>query len=398
MFYLFIFILFSLFTLFELEDNFKLLRYQLTFVVIVFLFFIAGFRYETGVDWLQYTNDFKTIPTFSRLQLKDIFSGLNPLFFLLSILVKSLGGGIQSLFVIMQLIASVFLWKSVKKYTEYRLIALLLYFSLLYFHLDMNLMKQAVSTTIFFYSLRFIISRDFIKYVLFLILATGFHWSAILFLPLYFLIHRKYSTVLLSLLVVFFISFNLLHLQTGDLVYKLSSLVFGEESRITKKALFYTTSSVFSVKRVLNIGFIANVLIAFATLFFRENLNRRIKNFDIFLNIMLLQLFFYLVMYEFIELSGRLRFYTLISYLVILPYYIKIVKTLKGKVIVLILIILYSFTYVRVFASNNRIESISYNPYQNYLIYKMFKKRSSGKFRLNKYNEYFNKERSKNKK
>ncbi len=396
MFYFFIFITLSLVCFLEVEEKLYLLRYELAFVFASFLFVIAGFRYETGVDWLLYSENFKEIPNLKSLHFKDFFKELNPIFFALSVLIKYLGGGIQTLFAVMQFLASFFLWKSIKEDTEYRLLALLIYFSLLFFHLDMNLMKQAVSTTIFFYSLRYIIDRDLVKYTIFIILATGFHWSAILFFPLYFVIHRNYSTLLLSGLVAFFILFNLLQISTGNLVYKLSLILFGENSRITDKALFYTTSSIYSVKRVLNIGFIANSLIAIATLFFRENLKSKIKNFDVFLNLLLLQLFFYLVMYEFIELSGRLRFYTLISYIIILPYFISIIKTLKGRMIVLSLIILYSFTYVRTFTSNKRIESISYNPYQNYIIHKIFHKRSDGEQRLDKYNEYFEKQRSKN--
>ncbi len=398
MFYFLIFVTLSLVCFLELEDKLSLLRYQLAFVGLSFLFLVAGLRYETGVDWLQYTIDFKEIPTLKTLHFKDFFSELNPIFFSLSVLIKSIGGGIQTLFVVMQFLTSFFLWKSIKKDTEYRLLALLIYFSLLYFHLDMNLMKQAVSTSIFFYSLRYIIDKNLVKYTLFIILATGFHWSAILFFPLYFVIHRNYSTILLSSLVAFFILFNLLQISTGDLVYKLSLIIFGESSSITNKALFYTTSSVFSVKRIFNIGFIANNLIVIATLFFREKLNEKIKNFNIFLNLIILQLFFYLVMYEFIELSGRLRFYTLISYIIILPYFIQIIKTLKGKMIVLTLIILYSFTYVRIFTSNNRVESISYNPYQNYFIHKMFHKRSNGTKRLERYHKYFEKQRNKNRK
>jgi hypothetical protein len=357
------------------------------------LFFVAGFRYETGIDWLQYTTNFNQLKSFKDINVSNIFSRTEVGFFMLSTLIKSLGFDVQCLFVVMQLLISFFLWKTLKYFTDYKLLALLIYFSLLFFHLDMNLMRQALAVSIFFYSLKYIAQKNLIKYILFIFFGFLFHWSIIIFLPLYFFINKRYSTVLLSLLVVCFVLFYILHLKTGNLIYNLSDLFFGKNSNITYKVSYYTSNSLFSINRIFSVGSILNIVIIIFTLTFRKKLEIVMPNFNLFLNLMIIQLFFYFVLYEYIEFSGRLRFYTLIAYILILPYFIKVFNPLVDRIIVYFVIVLYCFSYANIYLIGNNQQTISYHPYQNYIVYKLTNKKSDGKERLNKYYYHFRKER-----
>jgi hypothetical protein len=295
----------------------------------------------------------------------------------------------------MQFLISVFLWKTLKYFTENKLLALLIYFSLLFFHLDMNLMRQALAVSIFFYSLKYIIQKNFFKYILFILLGFLFHWSIIIFLPLYFFINKRFSTTLLSSLVVCFVLFYVLQVKTGNLIYNLSDMVFGENSNITDKVSYYTSNSLFSIKRIFSVGSILNIAIILLTLIFRKKLENVMPNFNLFLNLMILQLFFYFVLYEYIEFSGRLRFYTLIAYIMILPYFIKVFKSLADRIIIYFIIVLYCFSYSYIYLIGKSEQTISYHPYQNYLVYKLTNKKSDGKERLNQYYKYFKEERKK---
>lgn len=52
-------------------------------------------------------------------------------------------------------------------------------------------LRQAIAIFCFIYSFKYLINRDFLKYAICSIIAVTFHHSAILLLPIYFLIHIK---------------------------------------------------------------------------------------------------------------------------------------------------------------------------------------------------------------
>ena len=384
---MFYFIVFSIIALLAMLDISKLnlrLRTEFTVLVILLLFFIAAFRYETGMDWLEYQNTFKFIPTLKSInKISDIFSGLDFGYHLLCIVLKSLGAGIQTVFFCMQLFGSILLWKSINKYSNQKTTSVLIYFSLLFFLLDLNLMRQMLTVNIFFYSISYIYDKQMWKYLGLILLASIFHWSAILFLPLYFVLNHSYKSRFLYAIVFVFVLFFLFQIKTGNLLYTITKNILGA-SAITNKVNYYTTEHVFSINRALSIGFFLNIFIFIVTMINREKLESSIKHFNILLNLMVLQLFFYLVTYEYIELSGRLRFYTLISYVVIIPGFIHIYKYIFNRIIVFISIVLYCLSYSYIYMIPNK-KTIAYNPYQNYLVHIIFNTQSSGKYRLKQY-------------
>jgi len=397
MFYFLIFSIIAILATLDINKTNIKLRAEISFIIVALLFFIAAFRYETGMDWLQYQKNFKSVPTiYSIYKISNIFNGLDISYQTLCILIKSFGGGIQTVFFIMQLIGSVFFWKSINRYSNLKITSTLIYFSLLFFLLDLNLMRQMLAVNIFFYSIKYIYEKKMWKYLAFVILAFTFHWSAIFFLPLYFILNHKFSSKFIYLLSLTFILFFVFQVKTGDLLYTLTNNLLGS-SEITNKVNFYTTQNLYSVNRVLNFGFISNVLIFIATMLHREKLETSISYFNILLNLMILQLFFYFVTYEYIELSGRLRFYTLISYIVILPGFIQIYKYLFNRIVIFSLIVLYCLSYSYIYMISSK-KTIAYNPYQNYLVHIIFNTQSTGEFRLKQYMIDFNKERMKIKK
>lgn len=392
MFYFIVFLIIALLAMLDISKSNLRLRTEFALLVILLLFFIAAFRYETGMDWLEYQDRFKSIPTFKSIhKISDLFGELDFGYHLLCTVLKSLGGGIQTVFFFMQLFGSVLLWKSIKKYSNQKTASVLVYFSLLFFLLDLNLMRQMLAVNIFFYSISYIYDKQMWKYFGFILLAFAFHWSAILFLPLYFILNHSYSSRFLYIIVLGFILFFLFQIRTGDLLYTITKSILGT-SAITNKVNYYTTTYLFSTNRTLSIGFFLNIFIFIVTMTNRKKLESSIKYFNLLLNLMILQLFFYLVTYEYIELSGRLRFYTLISYVVIIPGFIHIYHYLFNRIIVIIFIILYCFSYSYIYMIPNK-KTIAYNPYQNYLVHILFNTQSSGESRLMKYKTDFEMER-----
>lgn len=87
---------------------------------------------------------------------------------------------------ILTIIIYVNLYNSLKKYASYRAFALLIFMGF-WFFFTFTYLRQVLSATIAWYSIKYIINRDFKKFLLIVVLAFSFHNSAIVIFPLYFI-------------------------------------------------------------------------------------------------------------------------------------------------------------------------------------------------------------------
>lgn len=55
--------------------------------------------------------------------------------------------------------------------------------------LYLNIQRQSIALAILFYSIQYIERRNFLKFIFYIFIAAGFHFSAFFFLPIYFLWH-----------------------------------------------------------------------------------------------------------------------------------------------------------------------------------------------------------------
>jgi len=389
---MFYFILFFILILFALNDIFikKSIRtssYSLLIIVFV-LVAVAGLRWETGVDWHAYTIWFDKTPIIGSANFFDIFKSLDIGFLLLISLIKTFGGNIQTIFFIMSIISFSFLYKALKMYTPYRNISIFLYFCLVFFVLDMSGIRQAVSLNIFFFSIRYIKDKNIKKYLIYILIAISFHWTAILFIPFYFFLNKRFSTIkcfiftsiclLIAIFKInwisFFINFIIKYFTKGLFISKI---------------IIYSTNNIFAVSKRFGFGGIAICLIFIFICIFRKKMEKRFPFFNIFFNLFLFYIFIFFGLFMFAEISSRLRFYTFLSIIILLPYFLFFIKTLESKTIYLFLMIFYGFLYVKPYLLSEE-QAIAFTPYQNYIIHKViFDKTSNGYERMMRHNEIY---------
>ena len=144
----------------------------------------------------------------------------------------------------------------------------------------------------------------------------------------------------------------------------------------------YISSNTYGVSRVLSVGVFINLLL-FILYYRHRNELRNFKYYTIFFNLFMINVVVFFVFYELIEISNRYRFYFLLSNVVLLPYIITIYKDVAFRIVAYVGIIAFSFLYGRaVFLEQP--SAIAFNPYQNYLIHKIFDTKSDGMERLKK--------------
>lgn len=152
---------------------------------IVLLTFIAAFRYQIGWDYDSYVAIFDNVDNYTNIEetLKFIIAYL-----------KDYGFQYQSIFVVYALLTYPILYMALKynNKTSFMMSIILFWFIPgLYFN-SLSIIRQFAALSICFFSARYIYKKQFIKFFLCLILATSFHYTAIIMLPFYFFAQKDY--------------------------------------------------------------------------------------------------------------------------------------------------------------------------------------------------------------
>lgn len=155
-------------------------RIEIILLLLIFSF-ISGIRYDVGTDHLSYLSDYKTL-SIDRYE---------PIFKYFTILLRSNGFHYAFYFFLLALLQVTLLYYSFRKAKYlYPYIAFVLFFG--HYYLSwMNGIRQDVAGCIFFFSTLFIYKKQLIPYLLSCIVAMGFHTSAIILVPLYWILNFK---------------------------------------------------------------------------------------------------------------------------------------------------------------------------------------------------------------
>lgn len=392
MFYLICFGILCVLAVLNVQMHDKLSTQILNGLAAILLICIAGLRYETGGDWDTYTKLFREFPTFSRLigrpaEFADI--SVEEGFVLLCAFVKSLGGTVQHLFFVAAAINITLIASAASKYTKYPVVALLCYYGILYFNLEMIYIRQATAVALCFFALQYIPRKRIIPYMLIVLLACTFHRVAALMLPLYFVLNIKlpswaYLTVIGLGAVVMLAGIP--WIQT---IFLTIAGWLGEN--YADKAEVYTENAMFAVNRGISLGFVLNLALFAVLIFFKDKIDT-LPFGTIMLNMFFGSLVLYYYCFELVEVSNRVRLFFLIGIIALLPMVLEVLPLFLERLAGLVVVALYCFSFAHgIFLESP--QAAAYNPYQNYIEYKINPRPSTGKQRLEQSKKAFRQER-----
>lgn len=183
------------------KDN-SSLRYKLAFVL---LFLFAALRGTGDGDYFAYLK-YSTYIT----SLKDVF-GSFPMeigFRVISFINNSLGLHEQVVIMAMNLISLLCTYKFIKDYSSDNMLSILLFLPI-YFQFDMHAARSAVAIGISIMSFKYLYEKRLLKYIGIILLASCFHKSALILLPIYFIIDIKMDTLISigSIIILLLLSF-----------------------------------------------------------------------------------------------------------------------------------------------------------------------------------------------
>lgn len=206
----------------ELKDA-KLPKYQnLIFLAFLLLLMVFGFRYGFGIDYPSY------LGIYDRIGNSWSQENLEPGFYYLNYLIKSLGGNAYYVIFISFFIALVFVHRTIVRHSTFPEISYLVFLSsgLIFFY--SSGIRQATALSICFFAFQFLLNKQFVRFFAVVLLASTFHLTALIFVPFYFLVNLKYPRW--SLILAYLASLMFIYRPTliVELMYPVIELVYGD--------------------------------------------------------------------------------------------------------------------------------------------------------------------------
>jgi hypothetical protein len=374
MFYFFIFSILLILSVIDVFVSDKKIKKYLLFFVEFILIVIAGFKYETGGDWPYYYRIFEEIKT-----LKEGFSPFDYTleygFTTLCSIIKTCGGSIQVLYLLLSLFNILFIGITLRQIIPYPILGLLVYFSTVFFGLEFGFTRQSVAVSIIFYSLIHIEKKSFFNYVFLIIISSFFHITSLIFIPFYFILNKKFKV---QVLIIIYIIGLLIYLfgvtWFGNFMIYLTRYFFRSYEDMVH---FYVQHPVFSLSRIISVGLFLNIIILSLIIFKYEKI-QSCKYGTILINSVFISLIIPLYLYEIGTVADRFRYFCMISLSAIFPLLV-VYNFRYLKKAIFTFVIVYSFLFSRKYFFEH-ITTLSFK-YQNYIVWQMLDIPSTGEYR-----------------
>lgn len=216
--YYFIFLL--ILSLYILGENNYKFRIIFLFISALILFVIAAFR-SKGVDndYGGYESMFNSANTLSYYlhNIGELMINNYPMVLIVSSISKNLfHTGVGFLFLVYAFFGVSFKIKAIKELSPFLLLSVLIYFSNFFLLHEMTQIRSGVATGLLLLSIPSIEKKHFLNFMKYVLLASLFHYTALIFIPLYFISTKKinitlYMTLLIGSISIFLLNISIHH-------------------------------------------------------------------------------------------------------------------------------------------------------------------------------------------
>ena len=285
-----------------LVENFskkiKFYMYIISYIPIIFLLlYIAGLRdINIGADTSNYRDIFNNSAESIEIGYRVV-----------SEFMKYLGGS-YNLFRFLFFASSFFLkLYAFKKVSLYPLLSICIYSSFWLLVYEMNGIRQGLALGFIALSYYFLSVNKKWYFYLSLLGGTLFHYSALIFLPIIFIIKKKCTNLIFRIVLGIVVVFA--YLGVTSFILEGLGTIIGVDLRLIKRIMSYQNNEAFNANILYSFSTFVRFLILFTTFFFinKVHLSERIKN--IFLWCALLNISIYLLFSEIEIIATRLSLY-----------------------------------------------------------------------------------------
>jgi hypothetical protein len=252
----------------EYEFN-KFKRLPMFVVVIIAMALLAGLRSENvSRDYHTYLYSFNIAETYlNELKHGVLFTFFEPGYILVVVLLKKLSVLNYPVLILLFFAFASLAMKgfAINRFSANPFLALLFYFSQYFMLLEMTQIRVAVSSAIFFVSLNFYFKKNFPAFLLLILLACSFHYSAALYLVVLLFNTKNLNRPLYSLILVSSVALGVLKIPLFQVASDLNpEIITGKLKGYEYLSRYIKDYSI----NTFNVVYVLNMIFALYFLFF----------------------------------------------------------------------------------------------------------------------------------
>jgi hypothetical protein len=294
------------------------------FFAFILLVFQTGLRWETGTDWWPYFDQFKYESDWQSFKSGNI--SMEKGYQLFNILVKYISNNYSVFLFIHAIIFYTLIFKSFKSFTPFFFTSILLLYTSTMGMMGSN--RQLLALGICLIGLNKLIEGHKTQFFVFVIIASFFHLTALLFL-IYFFFNKKIEIkwIIVGMFICLLIGFTELPLQLFSLFGR-----FNELSAFKTEVYLNSALNELSKSQLSLAGLIKRILFLILFLYTRDKILRNYKHYNFFLNGYILGIaFYFLFSRSLLVMISRGSFYFNIMEPILLSYQLTLLKKPNKK-------------------------------------------------------------------
>ncbi len=313
-------------------------RYSALFVLLIFI----GLRGHIYTDCIEYYRFFEDVPLIWKVHVDD-YTTMEPGFVIYTSLFKTIIPNYYCWVFFNSLFDLLVLYFFFKNNTKSIVLAFLVFLAYQGLYIEFNLYRNAKAISFFILSIPYLQNRKILPYMILNCIGGCFHVAAFLFIPIYFIIHLRWTKpVLWGMFIVANLCF---FLQLHPTTFLLDQLTAGASDYVALKAnKFANKTETYG----LSFGYIEKTFITLLVLFLYNKLTHKQNINTIYCNC---AVFFYFITFLFSDIAiftERLSYLFIFALWVIIPEMFYTSFKIRRIVVVGILLIL----FLRIVESN----------------------------------------------
>ena len=316
------------------------------------LFLLSAFRMEVGNDYETYVDTIHEIYVGGYVVTEPLFNGVVKL-------LCELSGG-ENYLLVFGFFAFFTIWiflKVLYEQTDNFPMAFFLFMTLGIYFRTFNTVRYYFVLALTLYSFRYVLRKEYGKFLMLILLAAFFHKSVLVVIPIYLIADRKWDKWFGAVLVVGAMGMVLCQ----DLIMKIALELYPSY----KDTIFLETETGLSGN--LMSVFRCAVILVFSIICYKESIeNQRENQFYFKLNVLAILLY---LCGSFLPLVGRIGYYLITSHILFVPGILSGIRDEKKKKIFTGLVIMAGVIYFLLFLKSANQPGVRVLPYKSWLFY-----------------------------
>lgn len=305
------------------------------FIIVISMILIAGFRYNIGTDYSMYNSMY-----FNQNQsnLNKVEIGYK---ILMKIVAPIFGEKSYLFFILCSIITIIPIYVTIKKYSKKPGESIFYFITLGFYTLSFNMIRQAIGMAITFFALRYLFDRKLFKYIITILLASTFHITSLIMIPIYWISKIKFSK-LANFGVMFLLLFSGI----------MFNVIFGYvTTKIPQYAMYAKYDNTIAGIGTYLVNIIYILLIVFAIIN-RQKIEQRDNRYLYIINMIIYSIFFISLSVK-NTLFARLIYYWFMPIVIIIPEYILCVNKNKRNIVQFVMILAFClFYFINIYSFN----------------------------------------------